>query len=82
MPHLSKPAGDVGPMIAMLLAAGRGVRMQPLTRTLAKPAIPVLGDPMIVHGLRAIAGGAVHTVVVNLHHRSEDVVRAVKRVLR
>ena len=64
-------------MIAMLLAAGRGERMQPLTRSLAKPAIPLLGSPMVVHGLHALAVGGAREAVVNLYHRPQDVVRAV-----
>jgi NDP-sugar pyrophosphorylase family protein len=64
-------------MIAMLLAAGRGERMQPLTRSLAKPAIPLLGTSMVAHGLHALAVGGAREAVVNLHHRPEDVVRAI-----
>jgi len=63
-------------MIAMLLAAGRGERMQPLTRSLAKPAIPLLGEAMVVHGLRALAATGAEEAVVNLHHRPDDVVAA------
>lgn len=63
-------------MIGMLLAAGLGTRMRPLTRSLSKPAMPLLGDPMVVHGLRALATTGVTRAVVNLHHRPEDVRRA------
>jgi NDP-sugar pyrophosphorylase family protein len=63
-------------MKAMLLAAGEGRRMLPLTRTLPKPAIPVLGRPMVVQILRKLARAGVDEVVVNLHHLP-DVVREV-----
>ena len=46
-------------MKAMLLAAGLGKRMLPLTRVLPKPAIPVLGRPIAAQILRRLAGGGV-----------------------
>jgi len=58
-------------MKAMLLAAGLGKRMLPLTRVLPKPAIPVLGRPIAAQILRRLAGGGVTHAVVNLHHKSE-----------
>jgi NDP-sugar pyrophosphorylase family protein len=60
----------------MLLAAGEGRRMLPLTRTLPKPAIPVLGRPLAVQILRRLAQAGVTDAVVNLHHLP-DVVREV-----
>lgn len=58
-------------MKAMLLAAGLGKRMLPLTRVLPKPAIPVLGRPIAAQILRRLAGGGVTHAVVNLHHKPE-----------
>ena len=51
---------------AMLLAAGRGERMRPLTDTLPKPLAVVRGKPMIVHHLEKLARFGVRTVVINL----------------
>jgi NDP-sugar pyrophosphorylase family protein len=61
-------------MQAMMLTAGLGERMLPLTRTLPKPAIPVLGRPIAVQALRWMAAGGVTDAALNLHHLS-DVVR-------
>ena len=58
-------------MIAMVLAAGRGERMLPLTRILPKPAMPVLGRPLIEQVLRQLARQGVRDVVMNLHHLAD-----------
>jgi len=55
----------------MVLAAGRGERMLPLSRVLPKPALPVVERPLVEWGLRqAVAAGACR-VVVNTWHRAE-----------
>jgi NDP-sugar pyrophosphorylase family protein len=64
-------------MIAMVLAAGRGERMLPLTRTLPKPAIPVLGRPIIEQVLHQLAGLGIRDVVMNLHHHADQLARVV-----
>ena len=51
---------------AMLLAAGRGERMRPLTDQTPKPLLRVRGRPLIVHHLERLARGGVRDVVVNL----------------
>ena len=52
-------------MRAMILAAGRGERMRPLTDDMPKPLLPVGGEPLVGHLLRALAGAGVHDVVMN-----------------
>jgi mannose-1-phosphate guanylyltransferase len=52
----------------MVLAAGLGERMRPLTLRTPKPAIPVLGLPLIRHVLWRLRADGVSHVVVNLHH--------------
>jgi len=52
----------------MVLAAGYGKRMRPLTDTMPKPMIPVLGTPMIDRVLDHLERARVSTAVVNLHH--------------
>jgi len=51
---------------AMLLAAGRGERMRPLTDALPKPLLPVRGKPLIVYHLEKLARLGVQTAVINL----------------
>lgn len=55
-------------MRAMMLSAGRGVRMRPLTFSLPKAAMPVLGRPISVQLLNRLARLGVEEAVVNLHH--------------
>lgn len=62
---------------ALLLAAGLGTRLRPLTNVRAKPAMPVAGKPLVVRILEWLAGQGVADVVVNLHHRPETITRCV-----
>ncbi len=57
----------------MILAAGLGERMLPLTARVAKPALPLLNRPLIVEIARRLAEAGVRRLVVNLHHRGETV---------
>ncbi|MET0335639.1 MAG: N-acetylmuramate alpha-1-phosphate uridylyltransferase MurU [Rhizobacter sp.] len=52
-------------MKALILAAGRGERMRPLTDHTPKPLLEVQGKPLIVWHLEALARGGVHEVVIN-----------------
>jgi MurNAc alpha-1-phosphate uridylyltransferase len=53
-------------MKAMILAAGRGERLRPMTDTTPKPLLEVRGKPLIVHHLEAVAQAGFDEVVVNL----------------
>jgi len=53
------------PTTAMVLAAGLGTRMRPLTDATAKPLLPLGGRPLIDHTLDHLAAAGVQTVVVN-----------------
>jgi NDP-sugar pyrophosphorylase family protein len=55
-------------MKAMLLAAGLGERMLPVTRVLPKPLIPVLGRPLAPQILSRLATEGIDDAVINLHH--------------
>lgn len=63
-------------MKAILLAAGRGERMRPLTDRVPKPLLVVLGKPLIVWHLEALARGGVSEVVVNTAWLEEQIVAA------
>ena len=56
------------PKRAMVLAAGRGKRMRPLTATAPKPLIEVCGRALIDHALDALAVAEVEKAVVNVHY--------------
>jgi NDP-sugar pyrophosphorylase family protein len=55
-------------MKAMLLAAGEGRRLRPLTEHLPKPMLPVLGRPLISYLLDLLRQHGVREVAINLHH--------------
>lgn len=61
----------------MILAAGLGTRMRPLSLLRAKPAMPVLNRPLLHFTLDRLAAAGVKQVVINLHHLPSTVVRAV-----
>jgi len=55
-------------MKAMILAAGHGKRLRPLTDYVPKPLVPVLNVPMAVHTLAYLRTHGIRQVVINLHH--------------
>ena len=64
-------------MKAIILAAGLGKRMRPLTRLRAKPALPVLNRPLLHWTLLALRAAGVREVLINTHHRPASIRRAV-----
>ena len=66
-------------MRAMILAAGLGTRLRPLSDLRAKPALPVLGRPVIAWLLEFLAQHDVDEVAINLHHRPESIEDAITR---
>jgi len=63
-------------MKAMILAAGFGTRLFPLTIDRTKPAIPFLGKPLVGYVAEYVARFGFKEVVVNLHHQPESVKKA------
>ena len=60
-------------MRAMVLAAGLGTRMRPLTDTLPKPLVKVAGQALLDHVLDRLADAGVETAVVNVHHMADQI---------
>lgn len=63
------------PCRAMVLAAGFGVRMRPLTDKIPKPLVAVAGKPLIDHVLDRLAEAGVETAVVNVHYLADQIER-------
>src|SRR5690606_41850431 len=65
------------PRRAMVLAAGLGKRMRPLTDHTPKPLIEIAGKPLLDWGLDALRDAGVETAVVNTHYLGDQIVRHV-----
>src|SRR4051794_13187528 len=59
---------SVKPTKAMVLAAGFGLRMRPLTEHMPKPLVPVAGRPLLDHALDKLSEAGVTDAVVNVHY--------------
>lgn len=59
---------------AMLLAAGLGTRLRPLTDTMPKALVPVAGQPLLYHVLLRLKAAGFERVVVNVHHFGEQII--------
>jgi N-acetyl-alpha-D-muramate 1-phosphate uridylyltransferase len=68
----------MSPTRAMVLAAGLGTRMRPLTDTLPKPLVQVAGQALLDHVLDRLADAGVTTAVVNLHHMADRIEKHLK----
>ena len=60
-------------MRAIILAAGFGTRLRPLTNTIPKPLLPVAQHPLIVWNLRLLRDHGITEVIVNLHHLGDQI---------
>jgi mannose-1-phosphate guanylyltransferase len=65
------------PARALVLTAGLGTRLQPLTLARAKAAAPVDGEPLARRTIRWLVGHGVRDLVLNLHHKPETITAAV-----
>src|SRR5258707_13944701 len=68
------PQMSVIPTNAMVLAAGLGLRMRPLTDHMPKPLVRVAGQPLLDHVLDKLAAAGVVEAVVNVHYLPDQII--------
>lgn len=66
-------------MKAMVLAAGLGTRLRPLTDTLPKALVPVGGKPMLAHVIERLKSFGFTEVVINVHHFADQIIQFVQQ---
>ena len=76
---LKLPQSSKVPKTAMVMAAGLGKRMRPLTATKPKPLVQVAGRPLIDHALSRLAAAGVERAVVNVHYLADAMEAHLKR---
>ncbi|MFC1654209.1 sugar phosphate nucleotidyltransferase [Myxococcota bacterium] len=68
----------MSPLKAMVLSAGLGTRLRPLTHILPKPLVPVANRPLIAYNFALLEKAGVRQVAVNLHHLGEKIQEVLK----
>ena len=61
----------------MILAAGRGERLRPVTDRIPKPLVPVAGKPLIEYHLERLAAAGLSGIVINVSHLGEQIVERI-----
>jgi NDP-sugar pyrophosphorylase family protein len=65
-------------MKALILAAGLGTRLWPLTEERSKPAIPFHNRPLIAYSVEYLASHGIRDILINLHHQPESITHALR----
>jgi mannose-1-phosphate guanylyltransferase len=61
-------------MKAILLAAGLGTRLRPITDTIPKCLVPIKGKPLLGYWLDSLANTGITSILINLHHHADQVI--------
>ena len=65
-------------MKAMILAAGRGERLRPLTDSIPKTMVPIGDKPLLEHVVRLLSSHGFEELVINLHHQADQILSFVE----
>ena len=72
-PRAQRRAGDATACKAMIMAAGLGTRLYPLTGQTAKPMVPILNRPVMQHMLNLLRRHGIRRVAANLHYHPDKI---------
>lgn len=67
---------DTGPLLGVILAAGKGTRIQPFSEQFPKPILPIVGKPLIQHQIEHLRDLGVRRVIIVIGHLGFEIVRA------
>jgi NDP-sugar pyrophosphorylase family protein len=65
-------------MKAMILAAGLGTRLKPLTKTIPKALVPLAGKPLIFHIINKLIAAGVTEIIINVHHFAGSIIEYIE----
>jgi NDP-sugar pyrophosphorylase family protein len=65
-------------MKAMILAAGLGTRLKPLTDSIPKAMVPLGGKPLIYHTINKLITAGVTQIIINVHHFAKSIIEYVE----
>lgn len=61
-------------MKAMIFAAGLGTRLKPLTNTMPKALVPILGKPLLEHVIEKLKQAGFDEIIINIHHFGQQII--------
>ena len=65
-------------MKAMILAAGLGTRLKPLTNSIPKAMVPLAGKPFIFYVIDKLIAAGISQIIINVHHFPEAIIEYIK----
>jgi dTDP-glucose pyrophosphorylase len=72
----ASPSDADGPLLGVILAAGKGTRIAPFSEKYPKPVLPILGKPLIQHQVECLRDLGVRRVLIVIGHLGYEIVRA------
>jgi dTDP-glucose pyrophosphorylase len=73
---MSRPGGEGGPILGVILAAGKGTRLLPFSERYPKPILPILGKPLLQYQVECMREIGIRRVIVVIGHLGFEIVRA------